>query len=202
MYSITKINFSEFLEGFKLGILWYDMENTVEGSKFHREANVATHTTMLLDHYYNNFFEHRTEKQRMLSLVSCVFHDVGKSRSMIMKFSEERGHYKAFHGHEKVSANLWIDYAYSNSEIVKDLLGLSFREVHDIAQMIEFHLPFELKNKQKREALKTSLIKRLGVEGHQAWLDFILCDQHGRIAEDQETKLAKVDVWMKEWDLV
>lgn len=202
MYSMTKINFEVFLIGFKLGVLWYDMEHTVEGSPWHKEANVGVHSTMLIEHYYNNFFEHRTEKQRMLSLVASAAHDLGKPRSMIMKFSEERGHYKAFHGHEKVSANLWIDYAYSNPEIVKDLLELSFRDVHNIAFMVEYHLPFDLKNKQKREALKTSLFKRFGEEGHQAWLDFILCDQNGRISEDKETKLAKVDIWMKEWESV
>lgn len=202
MYSMTKINFEEFLIGFKLGQLWRDMENTTEGSKHHKELNVSIHTQMLIDWYYDNLIDLRNEKQRMLTLVACAAHDLGKPRSMIMKFSEERGHYKAFHGHEKVSANLWIDYAYSNPEIVKDLLELSFRDVHNIAFMVEYHLPFDLKNKQKREALKTSLFKRFGEEGHQAWLDFILCDQNGRISEDKETKLAKVDVWMKEWESV
>lgn len=202
MFSMTKINFEEFLEGFKLGQLWYDMEKTVEGSKWHKEPNVSCHTQMLIDWYYNNLFDLRTEHQRMLTLVASTFHDVGKPRAMIMKFSEERGHYKAFHGHEQISARLWIDYAYSNPEIVKDLLNLGIYDVHNIAQMIEFHLPFELKNKEKRKALKTSFLNRCGVANHQAWLDFILSDQNGRIAEDQVTKLAKVDVWIKEWETI
>lgn len=190
--------FDEFYGRFKSHPLWLAMERTVENSPWHREANVSVHTNMLLDWYKNYYLNIRTERQQLLSQISCLFHDVGKPPAEIVKHSEERGTYRAYHGHEQLSARLWVDYAYSNPAEI-EFLGLTPPIVSGIALMIEYHVPFALKDTMKRGALKTALITSLGEDGHQAWLDFLLCDQNGRISDDQPTKLAAVDVWMNEW---
>lgn len=193
--------FNVFFDAFVKTDLWIAMLNTREDSPWHREANVAEHTRMLIRFYMDNFANKRSERQQMLTLVACLFHDVGKPPSQIIKFSEERGEYRAYHGHEQVSARMWVDFALSNPD-VRDLLHLTADDVSNIAFMIEHHVPFATKDPKKRKALKDTLINRVNEGGHRAWLDFLLCDQHGRISDNQEEKLAAVAAWMDEWETV
>ena len=194
--------FDAFFERFRMTQMWRDMVNTREDSPWHREENVSVHTRMLLDWYKDNLFNYRNDEQRVLSMVACLFHDVGKPPAQVVKTSEERGEYRAYHCHEQLSARMWIDYAMSNQEMVKETLRLSNFDISNVALMIEYHVPFGLKDKKKRKALKDSLVNRMGNVGHQAWLDFMMCDQHGRNSDGQAEKLAAVDVWMKEWETV
>lgn len=193
--------FNVFFDAFVKTDMWIAMLNTREDSPWHREANVAEHTRMLIRFYMDNFANKRNDQQQMLTLVSCLFHDVGKPPSQIVKFSEERGEYRAYHGHEQVSARMWVDFALSNPD-VRDLMGMTAEDVSNIAFMIEHHVPFATKDPKKRKALKDTLMNRVGESGHRAWLDFLLCDQHGRISDNQEEKLAAVAVWMDEWEKV
>lgn len=197
-YSLTVSKFEKFFDQFRQTEYWKAMENTKEDSPWHREDSVAEHTNMLLRWYRKNIADSRTPKQQMLSMISCLFHDVGKPPAKIEKFSEERGRYFAFHGHEQISARLWVDYALQNRTQLVDL-GLNSNDVSNIAFMIEHHVPFAMKDKNKRSALKQSLLKRMGEAGHQAWLDFLMSDQHGRISDNQDEKLANVAKWMMEW---
>lgn len=194
--------FSDFFTEFRKTDIWKAMANTREGSPWHRENSVAVHTQMLLDWYKDNFFNSRNDQQRMLSMVASVFHDVGKPSAQIKKHSEERGDYNAYHGHEQVSARMWVDYAMSNLEMVKETLRFDLSDISNIALMLEHHVPFALKDKKKRSALKGAFLTRMGEAGHRAYLDFLLADQHGRISDDQVTKLAAVDEWIKEWEKV
>lgn len=174
-----------------------------EGSPWHREENVAVHTNMLLSFYDNNFASYRNDWQQLMSKVACLFHDVGKPPSRIIKTSETRGEYRAYHGHELVSARMWIDYAAGRGkQDVENILRFSPEEVSFLAFMIEHHVPFALAKKEKRSALKAGLFNRFGEHGHRAWLDLLLSDQHGRISDDQHLKLAAVDEWMVNWDAV
>ena len=194
--------FSDFHENFKKTKMWADMKATREDSPWHREANVAVHTQMLINWYMNNLAATRNENQRMITLVSCLFHDVGKPPSEIIKHSEERGEYRAYHGHEQVSARMWIDYATSNLEMIKEQLRFNEQDIANIAMLLEHHVPFQLKKADKRRALKYGIINRMGESGHQAWIDLLMSDQHGRISDGQAEKLAVVDQWMHEWKLV
>jgi hypothetical protein len=178
------------------------MKNTQENSPWHRESSVWEHTRMLISWYDQNLSHNRAPKQQMLSRVASAFHDTGKPPAMIVKHSPERGEYRAFHGHEQLSARIWVDFATSNMEVVTRLLGFGLVDVSNIALMIEHHVPFAMKDKRKRTDLKNAFISRMGHAGIRAWLDFLLSDQHGRIADDQATKLAAVDAWMVEWDKV
>lgn len=191
--------FSVFFENFRKTEYWRAMQNTREDSPWHREANVAVHTQMLLDWYMTNMAQHRNDSQRVLSLVACLFHDVGKPPAQVVKHSEERGEYRAYHGHEQLSARMWVDYAMSNPNEV-EALRFTMMDVSNVALMVEHHVPFATKDTKKRQALKTAFMTRMGEAGHRAWLDFLLSDQHGRTSDDQATKLAAVDVWMKDWE--
>jgi hypothetical protein len=194
--------FNQFYGQFRKTDLYRAMANTREDSPWHREPNVAEHTRMLIEYYMDNFYTYRNEKQRMLSLIACTFHDVGKPPAQIIKHSEERGEYRAYHGHEQLSARMWVDYAMSNLDMVTTLLGFSLEDIANVAMMLEHHVPFGLKDKRKRKALKDAFMLRMGEPGHRAWLDLLLSDQHGRFSDDQAVKLAAVDVWIKEWEHV
>ena len=202
MASEAKERFDIFFRKFTNTSMWSDMANTREDSPWHREANVAVHTQMLLDWYQDNLFNSRTENQRMLTMVGCLFHDVGKPPAQIVKHSPERGEYRAYHGHERLSARMWVAYATSNFEMIQSDLRLTLDDISNIAMMLEHHVPFALEDKVKRKNLKTSFVSRMGESGHQAWLDMLMSDQHGRISDGQAEKLAAVDVWMKEWETV
>jgi hypothetical protein len=194
--------FAAFHAQFKKHDWWRAMQNTREDSPWHRESNVSVHTQMLLDWYMNNLVANRSEKQRLLTLVGCLFHDVGKPPSQIIKHSEERGEYRAYHGHEQVSARMWVDYAATNLDHVRELLRFDLEDISNVALMLEHHVPFALKDKNKRKNLKQAFMLRMGEGGHRAWLDLLLSDQHGRISDAQAEKLAAVDAWMTEWEKV
>jgi hypothetical protein len=191
--------FTEFFSDFRKTPEWRAMVNTCENSPWHREANVGVHTQMLLDWYKENLFMNRSEKQRMLTLVAGLFHDIGKPSSEIVKFSKDRGNYRTYSGHEQVSARMWVDYAMSNKDVISGILRLSIDDVANIALMLEYHLPFGLKDKNKQIALKQAIMTRMGSHGHQAYLDLLMSDQHGRVSDNQVEKLATVDNWIKEW---
>lgn len=193
--------FNVFFEAFIKTDMWIAMLNTREDSPWHREANVSEHTRMLLRFYFENFANKRSDQQQTLTLLACLFHDVGKPPSQIIKFSEERGEYRAYHGHEQVSARMWVDFALSNPD-VREFLHLTADDVSNIAFMIEHHVPFATKDPKKRKALKDTLMNRVGESGHRAWLDMLLCDQHGRISDNQHEKLAAVAEWMDNWEKV
>lgn len=180
---------------------WKAMENTCENSPWHREANVAVHTQMLLNWYDQNLANFRTDRQQIYTRIACLFHDVGKPPAEIQKYSEERGHYRAYHGHEAISARMWVDYAMGPAfTMVKDLFNFTIVDIADIALMIEHHVPFDIKDSRKKKVLKDTLLSRLGPDGHQAWLDFLLSDQHGRWSDDQDAKLVRVSEWMLAWN--
>lgn len=193
--------FDAFFEQFRQTQMWRKMLLTREDSPWHREANVAEHTRMLISWYMNNLVGKRNDTQRVLTLVGCLFHDVGKPVVEIKKWSPERGDYRAYHGHEQVSARMWVDYALTHPEQMT-ALRLSMNDVSNISFMLEHHVPFGLKDHVKRKALKESIMRRMGEAGHRAWLDMLLCDQHGRISDGQAEKLAAVDAWMKEWEQI
>lgn len=194
--------FRAFFERFRSSNLWVDMVNTREDSPWHREENVGVHTRMLLDWYTTNLAWKRNEDQQILTLVSCLFHDVGKPPAQIVKYSEDRGEYRAYHGHELISSCLWINYALENSEMVHETLRLDTSDISNIAFFIEHHVPFSMKDTKKLKVLKNSILRRTGSPGLQAWQDFLMSDQHGRISDNQTEKLTAVDDWFDMWEKI
>lgn len=201
MSTNAKERFEAFKERFTKTDMWRAMQLEREGSPWHREENVAVHTNMLLRYYDENFASNRNVWQQIITRTACLFHDVGKPPSRIIKQSAERGEYRAYHGHELVSARIWVNYATGlGQQDVRDILCLDPTEVSFVAYMIEHHVPFALAKVEKRKAMKTGFYHRKGDVGHRAWLDLLLSDQHGRISDDQAQKLRAVDDWMYHWE--
>lgn len=186
-------------QALKSSPLWIAMLNTYENSPWHREENVAEHTRMVLSWYKNNLASNRNETQQFLTQTAALFHDVGKPMAEVVKFKEERGIYRAYSGHEQLSARLWVDFALSNKQLCEKI-SIDVNDISQIALMIEYHVPYGYKDSNKRLNLKKGLISRLGEHGHRAWLDLLLSDQHGRISDNHSDKLSEVSNWIHAWE--
>ena len=175
---------------------WQKMIETVEDSPWHREANVAVHTEMVVAEYVARSPKEWTRAD-FAGAVACLFHDVGKPASMVMKFKEERGHYKAFHGHEKVSARIFMDMVMSTSALreIFDSVGQDMFFI--IGWMIEYHLPWDIKDARKRDMLFFTVFQHL--KNPEVFLRVVLSDTYGRISDDAETKRAKSTAWAEQF---
>jgi len=191
-------NFDSFLQVFKSTDLWANMAATVENSPWHREKNVAVHTEMVLDFYEKNFAQSRSEKEQMITRLALLFHDVGKPAAMTAKHSEERGDYFVFAGHEGISARLFEDWAMSNKYRLFEVFNLNDEDVRKIRWLIENHLPYDVKNVQKRADFKRDMMTSLGAE-QLTFFDMLLSDSNGRISDDHAAKLLRVGEWVKEF---
>ena len=126
---------------FKVSYLYEAMEQTVEGSPWHRERNVGVHTDMVVSQYLT-----RSDIFDKIGALACAFHDVGKPNSMTQKFREDRGTYNAFNGHEQVSARLWEQYAVANWKTLVETFGLVSHDIYKIAVLIEHHVPWGMRD--------------------------------------------------------
>ncbi len=190
-----KANFEKISTIFKSSDLWKKMVDTVEDSPWHREANVAVHTEMVVAEYVSRSPEVWTVKD-FAGALACLFHDVGKPSSMVMKFKEERGHYKAFHGHEKVSARMFMDFVMSTPSVrylIEDHRGFFFVT----AWMIEYHLPWDIKDQKKRDMLFRTCYKYF--RSADIFARVVISDTYGRISDDSEIKRAKSDAWCEQF---
>ena len=189
--------FQKFLDEFKVTKLWTDMEATCENSPWHRESSVSKHVEMILDHYFENFAQHRTDRQQALTFLSVVFHDTGKPSAAKTKTSESRGTYTSFGGHEHKSARLWEEYAVENWNKWKQLkktFGLKDSDIYVISWIIENHLPHDLDTPEDLQHIRNQLDSEPFEFGELAnvYYDQIISDQSGRISDDHEKNLAEV----------
>jgi predicted kinase len=197
--------FAEFKAAIELTPHWAQMVATVENSPWHREANVAVHTEMTIDQYMNRFFPHRTERQRILTLMALLFHDFGKpeAEETLEKKDEPGVFYRRYAGHEPISGNEFLSFMYDNDSLREMFFaqGFSWRDVRTIKVMIEHHLPYGLKNEQKRQNLKQMVELTFG-EDEEMFYDMLRSDGAGRISDDHETKLQNVEDWINEFQTV
>lgn len=190
----TDFRRSEFLEFYAVlqgTDMFKSMEVTVEGSPWHREANVKVHTDMVVSEFVRMTDEARIQWTRddYLGAVACAFHDTGKPASKVEKYREDRGHYFAFHGHETVSSRLFETYACEHPGM------FTAEEIYKICWMIEYHMPWEMAAKEKRHHLAMTA-RDIGVD---VWTRALLSDQYGRIADDQDAKNARAEAWIAEF---
>ena len=185
--------FNEVTFAFKASPEWQKMVETVENSPWHREANVAVHTEMVVAEYMSRAPE-VWEAKDFAGAVAVLFHDVGKPASKIEKFSEARGNYFAFHGHEKVSARMFIDFVMSNVWVRQMFKNIGGDILFIAAWMIEYHLPWDIKDTRKRDNLFRTVHQYLG--GPEVFLNVVLADTYGRISDDAAEKRAKSEEWV------
>lgn len=181
---------------------WAVMEGTVEGSEWHREANVAVHTDMCIKHYIATTAQHRTERQQALTLVTLLFHDFGKPEAEeTLEAKDGSGRtYHRYAGHEPKSANEFLSFMMSHEDLTRAFFaqGFGWEDVRKIKWMIEHHLPFGLKNATKRANLKRAMDTTLDVDV-QCFYDQLWSDCNGRISDDHETKRTNVVTWIEEF---
>lgn len=175
------------------------MEETVEDSPWHRESNVAVHTKMVMTEYLLGCLK-RYEiltPQRFAGAIACMFHDIAKPACMVMKFKEDRGHYKAFYGHEKKSARMFLDFVARHKEIKDIFTELGADILYITAWMIEYHLPWSIVDKVKRDNILATVHRYLG--DPEIFINVLLADTYGRTSDDAETKRAKAQEWAQQF---
>ncbi len=163
------------------------MAKIKENSPYHREESIMVHTEMVVGEYINRIDRTWTDRDYM-GAIAALFHDVGKPAAMIKKTSEERGEYLAFHGHELVSARMWENYAINNLSLPREI-------IYQIGWMIEHHVPWSVKDINKLRVLATTA-RSIDFD---TFVNVLMADQIGRIADGQEQKLAEVDVWLEKF---
>jgi len=172
------------------------MARTVEGSPWHREANVLVHTEMVLNDYCRRVglikADDEWTRDDYLGAVECIFHDIGKPPAEIEKYSETRGKYRAYHGHELLSARLFEDYAANKYS------GFTAEEISRISWMIEYHMPWKIEDKEKLESIGyTSKLY-----GHDVYTRSLLADQYGRTSDDWDINTARSDKWVEDFNVI
>lgn len=191
---------------FKTDPLYRDMLDTVEASPWHREINVGIHTDMVTSEYIS-WADKNWSVQTLVGAVACAFHDTGKPRARVEKYKPERGTYNSFGGHEIISARLFEDYAVRNAQRLSELFGLErniaeyYELVYRIGFVIEHHMPYEQPS-EKVQNIATTAAHLFGIGGNveSIFQNHLTADTHGRIADDHENKIAKVDQWIYEFD--
>ena len=181
-----------YFNEFQLSPLYEAMANTVEGSPWHRERNVGVHTDMVVSQYLatnDGPFDVR-------GAIGCAFHDVGKPPAEIEKYSEARGHYRAYHGHELVSARMWEDWAVQNWTFLSNEFNLVPYDIYVIGWMIEHHVPWMHKKESKLNAFAVTAFETLGYD--ETWIDMLMADQLGRISDDSHKRAEECEAWLSD----
>lgn len=171
------------------------MATTVEGSPWHREANVLVHTEMVVDEFIKMTDEMHASANSdwnrvdYLAGIACVFHDTGKPKCEIEKFSEARGKYRAYHGHELMSARLFESYAcqHDPSFTASDIAFVTF--------FIEHHKPWEMTDVKKLKMMA----RTAKAYGKQQFKHALLADQKGRTSDNKAENYAKCELWMDQF---
>jgi predicted kinase len=201
MYSIKE--FDAFFEKFKTTQHWQQMLNTVEDSPWHREANVAVHTEMVMQQFRDRFMHLHTEAEAIIGLTALLFHDTGKpsAEEVLEKKDGSGDKYRRYAGHEQDSAVTFQECYMSMPELQAMLPTYAARAVRWI---IEHHLPYGLKDKQKRQGLAAATFAALADAGasYSLFFDCLRSDAAGRISDDHEQKLQAVEDWIAEFQTV
>lgn len=131
---------------FKQTPLYSMMEQNVENSPWHRERNTGIHTDMVVSQLLASLGKYATmaSELKYCALFAAAFHDVGKPVVRREKFSEARGNYVAFGGHELMSARLWETWAISSRQMLLDEFGLTKWHIYMVGTMIEQHLLWQM----------------------------------------------------------
>lgn len=175
--------------------LFKAMNNTVEGSPWHRENSVGIHTNMVVAHFIANTRAGSPwDRDDVARALVCAFHDVGKPTAKTAKHNETRGDYFSFPGHEQKSARLWEDYAATNWIELQRLFNLQPHHIYKIGWMIEYHKPWGIKKPHKLELIARTIAE---ISWPDAFGEILLADASGRIQDDRVDNIAQADDWVR-----
>jgi predicted kinase len=177
------------------------MLSTVEDSTWHREENVAVHTEMSITKYLESYSTIHTAQQQKLCLLALLYHDVGKPAAEELKTKEDGTTYRRYSGHEQDSAVAFMQ-DYVRVPELRTLLNL--QEARAVRWIIENHLPYGYTREEKRGGLAVALRGALSTAGvvDETFYACLRSDAAGRISDDHEVKLANVESWIAEFDLL
>lgn len=173
------------------------MAETVENSPWHREANVWVHTEMVVEEYLKLSPE-VWSREDALGAIALAFHDTGKPKAQEVVTRPDGSTYNRFKGHEKISACLWRDYLTQFPHEFQDV-GIVDGLFFPVAWMVEYHLPYDIKDSTKRANLALTL-RRLDLV--DVFPNVLRADARGRISDDHDIKLARVDEWIAAFEKV
>lgn len=180
--------------------IWAGMAGTVEDSPWHREANVAVHTELVVQAAQSQMVGEDYSDSELTTLIGALFHDFGKpeAEEELEKESEPGVMYRRYAGHEVISAAEFFEFLLTHENILNSLIdrGFTWDRLRAIRFMIEYHLPYGLKDKHKLSNLKNNLVT-FGVE--ESFYAMLLADCRGRISDDHETKIQNVINWITEF---
>ena len=195
---------------FKSHHYYKQMANTTEGSKFHRESSVAVHTDMVVMNVLRlEKLDGKltTEFSRIASLFAAAFHDVGKPSKREAKYSEERGDYFSFNGHEMRSARLWEDFYMQGPDVTGITverfgpeIAENFHFMFAVGYMIEHHRPWGLRDQKKIDGMLMTM-NAIGVT--YDFFRLLLADNMGRISDDPECleqSIRKIDDFKEQYE--
>lgn len=192
----------DFIEFFKTTPIWANMVATVEDSPWHREANVAVHTEMIIHEYLQNFAADRTDQEVKLALISILFHDTGKpSAEEELDKKDGTGKYRRYSGHEQDSAVTFTE-CYVTMPKLNALL--TEREARAVRWTIEHHLPYDMTDKIKRYGLRVATraaFQEAGVSD-RTFFDVLRSDNWGRISDNHDEKKAAVEEWIAKFQQI
>jgi predicted kinase len=187
-----------YFDEFQLTDLYRDMVDTIEDSPWHRERNVGAHTDMVVSQYLsrteqidNEFFDKSFDVR---GAIGCAFHDVAKPPCEIVKYKPERGEYRAYYGHEQVSARMWEDWAVRNWTFLSEEFLLEPQDIYTIGWMIEHHVPWANKKDEKLNAFANTAYETLALA--PTWINMLMADQTGRISDDSHQRLEECGAWI------
>lgn len=178
---------------------WATLQETVEDSPWHREENVATHTLMTMHQYSTRFMLGGGTIENRVAILALLFHDVGKPIAEETVERDDGTTYRRYGGHEQDSATFFIEQ-YCTDDDLRALL--TEPQAMAVRFLIEHHLPYAVKNRQKREALKLAAQQYMWNIGLtlDTFYNVLRSDAAGRISDDHEQKLQNVEDWISEFD--
>lgn len=179
--------------------LWLQMGQTVEDSPWHHEDNVQVHTDMVITHYVS-LIDDDWEHGDLLGAFACAFHDVGKPDAEELRESELRGVYRRYAGHEHISQRLWEDWATRNYQMLHDRFHFTPIDLYHVGWVIQHHLPYNFVKPAKRKALRRTILQIFGRD--TVFLNCLIADCWGRIADDHQTKKESVYNWIREYQTI
>lgn len=190
-YDYTR--FPNFLDNFKKTNFWKAMQDTVENSPWHREANVAVHTEMSLV-AAEPWMEGKDDRHKLLTSLAILFHDTGKPPMEVVKESAERGVYRSYANHEQRSARIFEGYMVDHWAEMEG--WIEPRDVYTVTWIIEHHLPYGLKDPKKVAKLADTLMSLPDVSDADIFFNALLGDAHGRTSDNWEQNTKGVLDWV------
>lgn len=175
--------------------LYACMVETVEDSPWHRECNVGIHTDMVVGQYVG-MSPDVWSVDDLNGAFACAFHDVGKPPAEEIMHSAERGTYRRYTGHELMSTRLWEDFVTENWDEMVETFNLVPNDIYVIGWVIEHHLPYGIKKRDKVNAMVYTARKTVG---EKVFARVLKADTLGKICDDHAEKIANNAAWIEEF---